>query len=82
MKKVVIWGAGEWGKLAYYYYHNNCEIVNYIDNDINIWGTVIHGILVCSPDVLKKQKYTVIVACKRYEEEIKKTAAAKVSADF
>ena len=72
MKKVVIWGAGEWGKLAYYYYRNSCEIVNYIDNDINIWGTIIHGISVCSPDVLKKKKYTVIVACKRYEEEIKK----------
>ncbi len=71
-KEIVIFGAGEWGRIAYYYYKENCEIAYYIDNDETIWNTEMNGIKVCSPDILKNSKYTVIIANKRYEEEIKK----------
>lgn len=71
-KKIVIFGAGEWGRIAYYYYKGSCEIACYIDNDKAIWNTDMNGIKVCPPDILKDQKYTVVIANKRYEEEIKK----------
>ena len=70
-RKIVIFGAGEWGKVAYHYYKESCEIVCYIDNDKTIWNTVVNGLKVCSPEVLKEQKYTIVIANKRYEEEIK-----------
>ena len=68
----MIFGAGEWGKIAYYYYHESCEIACYVDNDKSIWGTVLHGLPICPPNILKEQRYTVIIACKRYEDIIKK----------
>lgn len=71
-KKTVIFGAGEWGKVAYYYYRESCEIVYYIDNDKAIWGTNVNGIKVCSPEILREQEYTVIIANKRHEEAIKR----------
>lgn len=71
-RKAVIFGAGEWGRIAYYYYKEDIEIAYYIDNDTAIWNTQVNGIPVCSPDILKKQNYTVIIANKRYEYEIKK----------
>ena len=71
-REIAIFGAGEWGRIAYYYYKESCEIACYIDNDKTIWGTDVNGIKVCSPDILKDSKYTVVIANKRYEEEIKK----------
>ncbi|MCI9489919.1 MAG: hypothetical protein HFG97_07900 [Dorea sp.] len=70
-KKAVIFGAGEWGRIAYYYYKEDIEIAYYIDNDDTIWNTKVNGITVCSPEILKRQKYTVIIANKRFEAEIK-----------
>lgn len=69
--KIVIFGAGEWGKIAYFYYRNSCEIVCYIDNDESIWNTCVNGIPVCAPEILKENRYTVVIANKRYEDEIK-----------
>ena len=71
-REIVIFGAGEWGRVAYYYYKESCEIVCYIDNDEIIWGTDLNGIRVCSPEILKEKRYTVVIANKRYEEEIKR----------
>lgn len=69
-KTAVIFGAGEWGRIAYYYYINSIEISYYIDNDQTLWGTRLNDILVCSPEILKDKQYTVIIANKRFEMEI------------
>lgn len=71
MKKAVIFGAGEWGRVAYHYYKEDVEIVFYIDNDSTIWNTKINGVLVTSPEVLRTLDCTVIIANKRFESEIK-----------
>lgn len=71
MKEIVIFGAGEWGKLAYHYYKNVGKIVYYIDNDKTIWGTRVNDITVQSPAILKEGNYTVVIANKRYENDIK-----------
>lgn len=60
------------GKTAYYYYRDSIDIVCYIDNDETIWGTQHNGIPVYSPEILRSQKYTVIIANKRFEMEIKR----------
>lgn len=70
-KKAVIFGAGEWGKIAYYYYKEDIEIAYYIDNDETIWGTKVNDVMVCSPEILRHQEYTVIIANKRFAESIK-----------
>lgn len=69
--KAVIFGAGEWGRIAYYYYRESVDIIYYIDNDKNIWNTQLNGLSVCSPEILKNQKCTVIIANKRFETDIK-----------
>ncbi len=69
-KKAVIFGAGEWGRVAYFYYRNDIEISYYVDNDQTIWGTQLNGIQVCSPEILRNQNYTIIIANKRYAAEI------------
>ncbi len=71
-KKAVIFGAGEWGRVAYHYYKESIEIVCYIDNDERIWNTELNGIPICPPEILKSERYVVIVANKRFEDEIKK----------
>ncbi len=70
-KKIVIFGAGEWGRIAYYYYRESGEIACYVDNDASIWNTTVNGLQVCAPKILKEHEYTVIIANKRYEDEIK-----------
>ncbi len=72
MKEIVIFGAGEWGRIAYFYYSKDMDIKCYIDNDESIWNTTVNGIPVYPPEILKEQKYTVVIANKRYEPEIKK----------
>lgn len=71
-KEIVIFGAGEWGRIAYHYYKESSTVSCYIDNDMTLWGLEVNGIKVCSPEILKKQRYTVVIANKRYEAEIKR----------
>ena len=67
----MIFGAGEWGRMAYCYYKNVCDIVGYLDNDSRIWNTYIDGVPIYSPDFLKNNSVGIIVANKRYQKEIK-----------
>lgn len=76
-KKIVIFGAGEWGRIAYYYYRESGEIACYVDNDASIWNTTVNGLQVCAPKILKEHEYTVIIANKRYEDEIKQQLLQK-----
>lgn len=70
--KIVIFGAGEWGKIAYHYYCNVCKIVGYVDNDSRIWGKSVNGIPIYAPDFLKGNRVSVVIANKRYQDDIKK----------
>ena len=69
-RKAVIFGAGEWGNIAFFYYKEKCNIEYYIDNDKEIWGKRLNNLEICSPNILNKDEYTVIIANKRHEEEI------------
>lgn len=69
-KEYVIWGAGRVGEAAYIYYKNYVNILFYVDSDQKKWNTVLNGIPIYSPDVLKKNKKRVIIALKEGHENI------------
>lgn len=73
--QIIIFGGGLWGKMAYYYYATRTEILCFIDNNKDIWGTMIEGIHINSPDVLKTydlDKVSVVIAVKNSWREIQK----------
>lgn len=70
--EIAIFGAGEWGRIAYYYYANSGKVACYLDNDKTIWNTQLNNIPVCSPDILREKQYTVVIANKQFEDLIKK----------
>lgn len=73
--KIIIFGAGIWGKVAYEYYKDRCEILCYVDNNSELWGQFIHGIEICSPSVLEeyiKDSFKVVIANKRRRKSIQK----------
>ncbi len=67
VKKIIIFGAGQWGRMAYYYYADKCEIECFIDNSPELWGEKINGINVCEPQILKDanlQDIRIVIASK------------------
>lgn len=71
-RETVIWGAGNWGIIAYYYYKKNYSVICYVDSNKELWGQRLNDLEVRSPDFLYEKKVTVVIACKSYIEEIKK----------
>lgn len=69
VKKTIIFGASEWGSIAFFYYKDKCNIIGYVDNDKKLWGSQLNGLTIYSPQVLQEE-ITVIIASKRYEKEI------------
>lgn len=72
--RIIIFGAGEWGKMAYYYYRTKCYIECFVDNSKVLCGTKIRGIKVWNPDILKSMDLSqikIIVANKRQEKQIR-----------
>lgn len=73
--KIIIFGAGEWGQLAYYYYRNKCSVEYFIDNSESLWGTVIYGLNIHNPDILKEidlDNFKIVIANKRRSQQIQK----------
>lgn len=54
MEQMVIYGAGNTGKSAYFGYKNSSKYkcLFFVDSDKNKWGREIDGLLIKSPDVL------------------------------
>lgn len=67
----MIFGAGAWGKMAYYYCKNKYEIIAYVDNNPKLWNTFLNGIPVRSPDILINSKAKVVLANLKCEKNIK-----------
>lgn len=68
--ETVIWGAGRWGAIAYYYYKDRFNLVCYVDRNKEIWGQKLNGLEICSPEMLFKKKAAVIIANKNCAGEI------------
>lgn len=77
MDDVVIFGAGNLGKTAYYFYKDKCNIICYIDNDVEKWGTFLFEKEVVSPEILWKFKGRVIIAVQNNFEQIETELQSK-----
>ncbi len=53
MEQIIIFGASNYGKKAYNFYKNECEILCFLDNDKNKWNKDFCGIKVIAPDMIK-----------------------------
>ena len=68
--KIIIWGTGVAGQMAYYYYKDNCRIICYVDNDARKWGSHLNGIRICPPDILRREKAVVVIAVRNGTNDI------------
>lgn len=70
MKKVILFGAGSYGNIAYYKLKSQKEIVYYVDNNPNMQGTRLHNIPIISSQDLKKlydpSIYDIVICIKEY----------------
>lgn len=77
LEKVVIFGAGAWGDMAYHYCKNKYEVIAYVDNNPRLWNTFLNGIPVKSPDILINNKVKVVLANLKFEKDIKEQLLKK-----
>lgn len=72
MKRMVIFGAGKYGKTAIQFYKDSQNIDFIVDNSPSLWGSCLLGYDIKCPDVLRdidKDKVFVLVAMHRIFEE-------------
>lgn len=81
MRELIIFGAGDFGHMAYCYYKWKIGKNSYykgikcfVDNSREKWGLTWHGVKICSPEILYELDSSdiVVIANKRRKEEIKK----------
>lgn len=71
MKETVLFGASQYGKSALNLLENQHNIIGFIDNAPEKWGTIFCGYQVYSPDFLHETSADVIITSS-YADEIKK----------
>lgn len=69
---IIIYGAGNTGKKAYYCLNDSCEIDFFVDKDSEKWEKKIFDKEIKSPDILKKYQNTKLVIASIYFNEIMK----------
>ncbi|GEM_PF-1463128 len=69
MCSLVLFGASKLGSLAYQYIEDRENIVGFVDNDPNKWGTTLFDLPVYSPMELLKNEYKIIITSS-YKDEI------------
>lgn len=70
MTDIIIWGAGNWGEQAYWYYKDKGRILFYVDTDVNKMGrNVSWGELLVRPitDICDYPEAKIIVAVNKNE---------------
>lgn len=72
MEKIIIYGAGNTGKSAYYYFksRNEYECLFFVDNDKNKQGELFEGLEIKSPDILKELKGIKVIIASIFWREI------------
>lgn len=73
MEKIVIYGAGNTGKSAYYCLKKNYDVCFFVDSDSKLWGGKIDNLLIKSPDTLKSYRDVRVVVASIYKDEILET---------
>lgn len=71
--KIIIFGAGKWGGMAYLYYRTQCEVLCFVDNCKELWGNSLEGIGIYGPEKLRKvdlAEVKIVIANKRRKKQI------------
>lgn len=71
MQKCIIFGAGFYGKGAYYKLKKYYDIAYYVDNNKGIQGNLLHGIQILSLEQMRevlKEEYDIIICSTAYYE--------------
>lgn len=69
--EIIIWGTGIWGKRCYDLLEQcNVNIVTYIDNNEEKWGSKVKGTVVKGPQELRSGKGNILIAVRYFDNEI------------
>jgi phosphorylcholine metabolism protein LicD len=73
LKNIILFGASEFGRKAYDFYHNdtNVKIIAFCDNDFNKHHRKFLDIKVISAQEIEKKVFDEIIICSSYDNEIK-----------
>ncbi len=72
-QKIVIWGTGRFGELAYYYYKNECDILFFTDSNSSRWDKKLCSVPIMSPDkLLEMNNIRVVLAFESGKDKVKK----------
>lgn len=74
-EKIIIYGAGNTGKSAYYGLRSRYDILFFIDSNKNIQGEGIEGKEICPPEILRDYPDTKLVIASIYHDEILKAVS-------
>ena len=69
MKKVLIWGTGDYYQANKSIFYSDIEIVGFIENDFALQGTIVDSKQVYNPDAVFSMEYDFIfILCPEYQE--------------
>lgn len=69
-KKIVIYGAGNTGRSAYFYLRNRYQCLYFVDSNMEHWGGKCEGLPIKSPEILTGLKDVGVVIASIFWEEI------------
>ena len=75
MDELIIWGTGDWGAQAYFYYKDSYNVLFFVDSDSRKWGITnefMGGLKVYSPDEIRKFPKAKIAVAVKNSGEIEK----------
>lgn len=74
MKKIIIFGAGYYGNIAFYKLKGHKEIVYYVDNNVHMQGTKLHNIPIISvrqlESIYDSTQHDIVICIKEYQQII------------
>lgn len=70
MEQIIIYGAGNTGKSAYYYLKNKYECLFFVDGDKDKWGGQIENLPIKPPEILKENKEIKVIVASMFQNEI------------
>lgn len=74
MKKIIIFGAGSYGNIAFYKFREHEEIAYYVDNNVHMQGTKLHNISIISvrqlEDIYDSTQHDIVICIKEYQQII------------
>lgn len=82
MKKIIIFGAGYYGNIAFYKLKGHKEIAYYIDNNVHMQGTKLHNIPIISvrqlESIYDSAQHDIVICIKEYQQIIRQLLSIEI----